>query len=31
VERERLVQRAGSLTEATVAAVLAKLSELFAP
>ncbi len=31
VDRERLVQRAGVLSEPTVAAVLAKLSELFAP
>lgn len=31
VDRERLVQRLGTLQEATVAAVLAKLSELFAP
>ena len=30
VDRERLVQRAGSLPEATVGAVLAKLAELFA-
>ena len=31
VDRERLVERAGKLPEATVAAVLAKLAELFAP
>lgn len=31
VDRERLVQRAGSVPEANVAAVLAKLTELFAP
>ncbi len=31
VDRERLVQRQGALPEATVAAVLAKLGELFAP
>lgn len=31
VDRERLVQRAGALPAATVAAVLAKLTELFAP
>jgi mRNA interferase MazF len=31
VDRERLVQRLGALTEPTMAAVLAKLGELFAP
>jgi mRNA interferase MazF len=31
VDRERLVQRVGSLPKPTVAAVLAKLTELFAP
>ncbi len=31
VDRERLVQRAGSLPPATVTAVLGKLTELFAP
>jgi mRNA interferase MazF len=31
VDRERLGQRAGTLPEATVTAVLAKLTELFAP
>ena len=31
VDRERLVQRAGTLPEATLTAVLAKLAELFAP
>lgn len=30
VDRDRLVQRAGSLNDATVAAVLARLTELFA-
>jgi mRNA interferase MazF len=31
VDRERLVQRAGALPPATVTAILAKLTELFAP
>jgi mRNA interferase MazF len=31
VDRERLVERAGKLPEVTVAAVLGKLAELFAP
>lgn len=31
VDRERLVQRLGALSEATLAAVLARLTEFFAP